>query len=161
MLSSAQCWFQEKKALFCRYLKENNTEYPAGLNIKIWRNYLTPLMTESAQVESILCSLLTCTLHILTRTRLCQTKHGIMISTLLYSFCSNPSDHRELRTKLCLSLGKLFWFTNQGFPHTVILPWILKDWRGSCSYDHRLKKVAEMPCTGSHKSAKQERGLVQ
>lgn len=112
-------------------------------------------MTESAQVESFLCSSLPCTLHIFTRTRPCQMKHRIMISTLSHPFCSSLSDHRELRTKLCLSLNKLFWFTNQGFPHGVILPWILKD----CSCDHSLQNLAEMPCAGSQKSEKQERGL--
>lgn len=117
-------------------------------------------MTESTQVESTLCSLLPCTLHIFTRTQLCQTNYGIIISTLLHTFCSSPSDHRELRTKLCPSLDKVLLFTNQGFPHTVILPWILKDWRESCSYDHRLQNLADMPCTGAHKSEKQQRGLV-
>lgn len=117
-------------------------------------------MTESTQVESTLCSLLPCTLHIFTRTRLCQTNYGIIFSTLLHSFCSSPSDHRELRTKLCPSLDKAFLFTNQGFPHTVILPQILKDWRESCSYHPRLQNLAEMPCTGARKSEKQESGLV-
>lgn len=98
--------------------------------------------------------------YIFTRIRLCQTRYGIIISTLSHSFWSSPSDHRKLRSKLCPSLDKGFLFTNQVFPHTATSPWISKDWRELCSYDHRLQNLAEMPCTGSHRSEKQERGLV-
>lgn len=105
----------KKKRLYFIHIWKKTTENPAGLSIKTWCDYTIALMTESTQVESTLCSLLPCTLHIFTRTRLCQTNYGIIISTLLHSFCSSPSDHRELRTKLCPSLDKAFLFTNQGF----------------------------------------------
>lgn len=40
-------------------------------------------------------------------------------------------DRGGLRTCVCVCLHpyKLFWFTNQGFPPSVTILWLLKDWR--------------------------------
>lgn len=153
MLSSVQCWFQAKKSLYSVGVWKKTTQKIRQVwifksDIITWHHWW------QNQLETILCSLLPCTLHIFTRTRLCQTKHGIMTSMPLHSFCSSP------RTKLSLRLGKLFWFTNKGFSHTDTVWWILEDCGESHSYDHRLQNLAEKPCNGLHKSNKQERGLV-